>query len=395
MYILAFETSCDDTSIALFEDDTLLAMDTMSQIKIHEETGWVVPEVAAREHANNIFLVLEKVLELAYKKLEQLDYIAVTMIPGLIPSLLTWITVAKTLSKTLNIQLVEINHIEAHIFSNYLERKENDINYPLVCLTVSGWHNEIYLMDDKFSFKKVGWTQDDSAWEAFDKVAKMMWLGYPGGPIIWELAEKYKLSVIANDSEAIQKTWSFGVNGLLHSSQWQFNEWQHKIKQKLFPRSWLVKDELNFSFSWLKSSVKREIEKRTLCHTEWNEIESKYPLNIEWNSHHCLSDSSTLLGMTNKKFTLTDLDKQEIAFEFQEAVIEVLWTKIVFASKIYWVKTILLAWWVSANDRLKEYISYLLKWTDTKFIFPIKKVYSMDNAAMVGINAYYKIKNKL
>lgn len=365
MYILAFETSCDDTSVAMFEDDKLIAMDTASQIKIHEETWGVVPEVAAREHANNIFLVLNKVLESAIlchpelvsgsiesnnpfinnvpnsnncfydsklnsewqlkSVLRSIHYIAVTVTPGLMPSLLTWITVARTISKSLNIPLIEINHIEAHIFSNYLERKESVINYPLVCLTVSGWHNEIYYMENMFDFKKIWWTQDDSAGEAFDKVAKMMWLGYPGGPIISKLAEEYE-----NKSK----------------------------KSKLFPRSWLVKEELNFSFSWLKSSVKREVDKR---------------IELNW--------------------VLSEYDKQEIAFEFQEAVTEVLSTKLVNAAEKYGIKTIMLAWWVSANDRLKEYIEELIRWKDIKFIYPIKKVYSMDNAAMVWINAYYKIKN--
>lgn len=329
MKILAFETSCDDTSVALFENDVLVAMDTASQIKIHEETWWVVPEIAAREHANNIFKVLDGVLKSSKQELNSIDYIAVTITPWLMPSLLTWITVARTISIALNIPIIEINHIESHIFSNYLERKQADINYPLVCLTVSWGHNEIYYMKDMFDFTKVWWTQDDSAWEAFDKVAKMMWLWYPGGPIISNLALDY-----CND---------LSTKNCL-------------VSTKLFPRSWLIKEELNFSFSGLKSSVKREIDKR---------IEKFWELKIE--------------------------DKQEIAFEFQEAVTEVLATKLVNASEKYQVKTIMLAWWVSANDRLKEKIEELIKWKDINFIFPIKKLYSMDNAAMVWINAYYKI----
>lgn len=332
MLILAFETSCDDTSIALFKNDVLIAMDTASQIKIHEETWWVVPEIAAREHANNIFKVLDNVLKSSKQKLNTIDYIAVTVTPWLMPSLLTWITVARTISISLNIPLVEINHIESHIFSNYLDRKESDIEYPLVCLTVSGWHNEIYYMKDKFDFNKVWWTQDDSAWEAFDKVAKMMGLGYPGGPIISQLAEQYRQYM--------------STKNCLQSSN-------------LFPRSWLQKDELNFSFSGLKSSVKREIDKR--IETNWE---------------------------------LYTLDRQEIAYEFQEAVTEVLATKLVSAAEKFGVKTVMLAWWVSANDRLKEYIENLIVWKGIKFVYPAKKLYSMDNAAMVWINAYYKILQK-
>ena len=370
MKILAFETSCDDTSIALFEDDVLIAMDTASQIKIHEQTWWVVPEIAAREHANNIFKVLDNVLKNSKQSLGSIDYIAVTMTPWLMPSLLTGITVARTISISLNIPLIEINHIESHIFSNYIDRKEKDITYPLVCLTVSGGHNEIYYMKDMFDFNKVWWTQDDSAGEAFDKVAKMMWLWYPGGPIISELAEEYLdchpelVSGSIKCKNHIKKNNEANANNNINDSEIN-SEWQnlcftyYSLSSNLFPRSWLNKDELNFSFSGLKSSVKREVDKR---------IEKKWKLSIE--------------------------DRQEIAFEFQEAVTEVLATKLVNAAEKYNTKTVMLAWWVSANDRLKEYIEKLIVWKDIKFIYPIKKVYSMDNAAMVWINAYYKITKK-
>lgn len=331
MKILAFETSCDDTSLALFEDNNLVFMDTMSQIAIHNETCWVVPEVAAREHANNIFKVLENVLIWWKIKLKEIDYLAVTMTPGLIPSLLTWITVAKTISTILNIPLIEINHIEAHIFANFLEKKDEDIKFPLVCLTVSGWHNEVYYMKDKWNAEKIWSTQDDSAWEAFDKVAKMMNLWYPGWPIIWELAGKYK-----TPPASLPPQWG-GLRG------------------SLFPRVWLKKQEFDFSFSGLKSAVKREVEKR-------------------WE--------------------LTDLDKIEIAFEFQNALVEVLAYKLINAAKQKEVKTIMLAGWVSANDNLKENILKMSQKEKLNFISPIKKLYSTDNAAMVWINAYYKIKEK-
>lgn len=353
MYILAFETSCDDTSVAIFKDSELLFMDTASQIKIHNTTWWVVPEVAAREHANAIFWVLDNVLNKintspltpllkgegnSKLSLEEIDYIAVTMTPGLIPSLLTGITVARSLSNILKIPFIEINHIEAHIFANFIERKREDINYPLVCLTVSWWHNEIYFMKDMWSFDKLGWTTDDAAWEAFDKVAKMMWLGYPWGPIISKLAGKYETS-------AKSLSW------ILTPSQEQ-----GATKKDLFPRVWLAKKEFNFSFSWLKSAVKREIDKRE-----------------------------------SEKWELTIEDKREIAYEFENAVTEVLAYKLLYAWEEKRVKTVMLAWWVSANDKLNNLIreGSEKKWLD--FISPTKKIYSMDNAAMVWMNAYYKV----
>ena len=319
MYILAFETSCDDTSVAIFEDEKLLFMDTASQIKIHNITGWVVPEVAAREHANAIFEVLDNVLNWAKISFENIDYIAVTKSPWLMPSLLTGLTVARTLGNILKKEVIEINHIEAHIFANFLERKQEDIKYPLVCLTVSWGHNEIYSIKSMFDMQKIGGTTDDSAWEAFDKVAKMMWLWYPGGPVISKLAWEYK------------------------------GEWTN-----LFPRVWLKKDEFDFSFSGLKSAVKREVDKR------WD-------LSLD--------------------------DKKEISFEFENAVVEVLAYKLVNAAKKTWVKTVMLAWGVSANDKLIDIIKKLSQKENFKFIYPMKKLYSWDNAAMVWINAFYKIKN--
>jgi len=342
MKILAFETSCDDTSIAIFEDDKLLAMDTASQIKIHNITGGVVPEVAAREHANAIFWVLENVLDKTKLKLEDINYIWVTTNPWLLPSLLTGTTVASTISTVLQIPIIPINHIQAHVFSNFLEREESFVKFPLICLTVSGGHNDIYSMKNMWDLEKVGSTTDDSSGEAFDKVAKMMGLEYPGGPIISKLAEEFK---------------NVGCIpcGYPESGHPQGVSLQNK--KPLFPRVWLVKKEADFSFSGLKSAVKREVDKRV--------------------------GNAGLLSLQ---------DKIEISYEFQEAVIEVLAYKLVQVALQKWVKTVMLAWWVSANNRLKEEITRLAKKHNMEFIFPVSNLYCMDNAAMVGILTHYKIK---
>lgn len=137
MKILAFETSCDDTSVALLEDDRLLAMSTRTQME-HDATGGVVPEVAARSHANAIFPCLEDVLNETKMSLEDIDYIACTREPGLQPSLLIGMTVARTLSLANNISLLWIHHIESHLFANFLERRESEIPFPNVVLTISG-----------------------------------------------------------------------------------------------------------------------------------------------------------------------------------------------------------------------------------------------------------------
>lgn len=334
MNILAFETSCDDTSIALFKNDKIISMHTKSQIKIHNETWGVVPEVASREHANVIFDVLDEVLSEWNISLRDIDYIAVTTHPWLVPSLLTWITVASTFSQALQIPIVPIDHIEAHIFSNWLERDESEIVFPLVCLTVSWGHNELWYMHDMWTKEKLGQTQDDAAGEAYDKVAKMMWLGYPWGPIVSKYASEYR------------KLLSF---------------WDHSQEQ-IFPRVFLEKSEFGFSFSGLKSAVRREIEKRTgSTLSEWI-----------W----CLSES----------------DKYLISYEFQAAVNEVLCYKLIEAAKQKWVKTLLLAGWVSANDDLNIRVKEEAQKLWYSFFAPTKKIYSMDNAAMIGILAYYKLK---
>lgn len=191
MLHLAFETSCDDTSIALMDDDQLLQMVTRSQITEHLATQGVVPEVAARLHANVIFEVLDEVLVAGRISLTDITYIDCTSLPGLLPSLLVGKTVAKTLAHALNIPLNWIHHIEGHMFANLLERNVSDLNFPAVILTVSGGHNEIYFWKSLYEWEFLGQTRDDAAGEAFDKVAKALGLGFPGGPIVAKLAQEY------------------------------------------------------------------------------------------------------------------------------------------------------------------------------------------------------------
>lgn len=352
MKILAFETSCDDTSVAIFKNQDLLAMDTKSQIKIHNQTGWVVPEVAAREHANSIFDVLENVLQKSDTKLEEIDYIWVTVSPWLLPSLMTWTTVASTISQVLNIPIIPINHIEAHIFSNFLEREEQEIKFPLACLTVSWWHNEIYILDSMWEKKRVWFSGDDAWWEAFDKAAKMMWLWYPGWPIISDLAKK-----------------------------WEEKKWENLENKELFPRVWLVKREHNFSFSGLKSAVKREVD-----------------LRVEKNKNILENEKKNIFFMELKekqekwKILLTEDDKMEMSYEFENAITEVLAWKLIDVAKQNNLKTVMLAWWVSANTKLRQDIQKLATENNLEFIYPKKNIYCMDNAAMIWILTHYRIK---
>lgn len=180
MYLLAFETSCDDTSVAILQDGEVVDMETRSQTKAHNQTQGVVPEVAARLHADAVFEALGALLERTRLTLADIHVIACTNRPGLLPSLLVGMTVTKTLAHLLKIPLIWVNHIEAHIFANLIERDTDADMFPAICLTVSGGHNELYRWDSLFSLTLLGATQDDAAGEAFDKVAKMLGLGYPG-----------------------------------------------------------------------------------------------------------------------------------------------------------------------------------------------------------------------
>ncbi len=350
--ILAFETSCDDTSVAIFENEKLIFMDTKSQISIHNITWWVVPEVAAREHANVIFEVIENVLKESKINLEEIDYISVTTNPWLIPSLLTWITVASSFSEILKIPIIPINHIEAHIFANFLERKESDIKFPLVCLTVSGGHNDIYFMKDMWNFEKIWSSTDDAAWELFDKVAKMLNLWYPWGPIISEYAKRFSAK---------------------------------KDKYGLFPRVWLDKEKYDFSFSGLKTNIKREVDKRKL---------KKYELENSVKKDIIIEKVTKKELKFLENIILDEKDLIEISYETENAITEVLTYKLINAAKNYNTKNILLAWWVSANDKLKNSLEEICEKKWYTFLSPKKKKYSMDNAAMVGILSYYKIKYK-
>lgn len=232
MLILGIETSCDETSVAVVEDGRILRSNVIfSQIEMHRKTGGVVPEVAAREHIVKIIPVIEESLRKANCSLEDLDAIAVTYGPGLLTSLLTGVNTAMTLAKVLDIPLIPVNHIEGHMYANWIvsdqKLSENVLpappQFPLVVLTASGGHNELILWKDHGKYTFLGATLDDAAGEAFDKVARLLGLPYPGGPQISKAAE-------SGDS----------------------------AKYPL-PRAWVTK--WDFSFSGLKTAVLRLVEK--------------------------------------------------------------------------------------------------------------------------------------
>jgi N6-L-threonylcarbamoyladenine synthase len=227
MKILGIETSCDETAAAVVENGTRVISNVIfSQIPLHVKTGGVVPEVAAREHVLKIIPVIEEALKGARLALPDIDAIAVTQGPGLLSSLVIGVTAASTLASVLKKPLIPVNHIAGHIYANWLgEDPQDPIRFPIIVLTVSGGHNELVLMRSHAGYELLGETLDDAAGEAFDKVARLLGLGYPGGPQVARAAEAGNLK--------------------------RFN----------FPQAQIGKDSFDFSFSGLKTAVLNLAEK--------------------------------------------------------------------------------------------------------------------------------------
>ena len=228
VYILGIESSCDETSISIVKNGKEeIVTTTLSQIDIHKKFGGVVPEIASRSHAECITIVIEDCLSKANMKMEDITAIAVTYGPGLAGSLLVGVEAAKTLALCYNKPLIGVNHMAGHIYANNLV---DTMNFPLICLVISGGHTEIIYMDEDLSFKKIGSTIDDSVGEAFDKVARVIDVPYPGGPVI------DKLSKIGKDSYDLPLTmdddsYNFSFSGiksavinLVHNEKQRGNE---------------------------------------------------------------------------------------------------------------------------------------------------------------------------
>ena len=191
IYILAIETSCDDTSCAVLNGDRLISQITATQ-KIHEQYGGVVPELASRDHQKSILPVVDLALKKAGILLSDLSAIGITRGPGLMGSLLVGLSFAKSLSIALQIPLIEVNHMQAHVLAHFIKDNDNKPSppFPFICLTLSGGHTQLIKVNSYFDFDLIGETIDDAIGEAFDKAAKILGLSYPGGPIIDTLAKK-------------------------------------------------------------------------------------------------------------------------------------------------------------------------------------------------------------
>ncbi len=213
IYILAIESSCDETSISIVKNGTeVLSNIISSQIDIHKKFGGVVPEVASRNHLLAINGVLRECLEKAEISLQRVDAIAVTYGAGLMGALLVGVSFAKALAYALEIPLIKVNHIHGHISANYIQHK--DLRPPYICLVVSGGHTALLKVNDYSQYELIGSTTDDAVGEAYDKVAKVLGLGYPGGPIVDSTAKRGKKSISFIKKPVAKNNFSFSYSGL-------------------------------------------------------------------------------------------------------------------------------------------------------------------------------------
>lgn len=212
MRILAIESSCDETSVAIVEDGkNVLCNVVYTQIEVHKLYGGVVPEVASRRHIEKITYVIDAAMKEANLSYDDIDKIAVTSTPGLIGSLMVGVNAAKTIALAYNKPIIMVNHIHGHIYANYLE---SDFEFPLIALVVSGGHTELVLMKDHFEFEILGETLDDAVGEAYDKVARVVEVGYPGGPILDKMAKEGSPTYPLPHVKLSKDSYDFSFSGL-------------------------------------------------------------------------------------------------------------------------------------------------------------------------------------
>ncbi len=321
-YILAIESSCDDTSCAVMLNDVLLSHVTANQ-SIHSLHGGVIPELASRDHQKNIVLVVDEALKQVNVALNQIDAVAVTSGPGLMGSLLVGLSFAKSLALALNVPLIEVNHMQAHILAHFVKEKNEDKKefpeFPFLCLTVSGGHTQLVQVNDYLSFELLGQTIDDAVGEAFDKAAKILGLPYPGGPLIDKYAQLGDVT-------------------------------KYKFAETKVPNN-------DYSFSGIKTSFLYFIQRQV---------------------------------QLDKDFIANNLN--DICASYQSHLIKVLLKNVMVLLQEGKYKNFVIAGGVSANSELRKQVLYLESKFKIKTFIP-KFEFCTDNAAMIGVSAYFKFLN--
>jgi N6-L-threonylcarbamoyladenine synthase len=358
-YILGIESSCDETAAAVVRSgEEVVSNVVFSQIATHQPYGGVVPELASREHLRAIVPVVRQALADAGRSYQSVDAVAVTQGPGLAGALLVGISYAKALTFALDKPLIAVNHLEGHIHAVLLEerRKGNhELRFPLLALVVSGGHTHLYLAkrrDNSWSYQNIGHTRDDAAGEAFDKVSKLLGLGYPGGPIIDKLSTH-------GDPYAVK----------FPGSQLKHRDRNDRIRAQTY-------DGLRFDFSYsgIKTAVLRYLEIHNLQASIAERRQALSAISqpkLEDYLRHC--DQATL----------------DLVASFQRAMVEDLAGKTLAAARAYGIETLFVTGGVAANQELHQQFETDAAKEGLSVYFPSRPL-STDNAAMIAAAAYPK-----
>src|SRR5579864_6540371 len=377
-YILGIESSCDETAAAVVRSgEEVISNVVASQIATHQPYGGVVPELASREHLRAIVPVVRQALAEAGQTCESVDALAVTQGPGLAGALLVGISYAKALAFALEKPLIAVNHLEGHIHAVLLEERQKgnrELRFPVLALVVSGGHTHLYLAQQRgeiWSYENIGHTRDDAAGEAFDKVAKLLGLGYPGGPIVDRLSKhgdpravKFAISQIKHPDRRSSP----------HPSKIAKGEAPSRVERARVPAAPESHPKFDFSYSGIKTAVLRYVERHEMAQS----IEAR---------------RRALSGIAKPKLDdyLAVCDKQtlDLVASFQRAMVEDLFEKTLAAAREYDVATLFVTGGVAANNELRATFEREAAEQGLPVYFPSRPL-STDNAAMIAAAAYPK-----
>jgi len=357
-YILGIESSCDETGAAVVRSgEEILSNVVFSQIATHMPYGGVVPELASREHLRAIVPVVRKALADAGQTYQSLDAIAVTQGPGLAGALLVGLSYAKALAFALEKPLIAVNHLEGHIHAVLLEERQkgnHEVSFPVLALVVSGGHTHLYLAQQKgetWSYENIGHTRDDAAGEAFDKVAKLLGLGYPGGPVIDRLSAH-------GDPAAVK----FATSQIKHPDRKDRGTVQDN------------RPRFDFSYSGIKTGVLRYVE----THGMKEAVEKR-------------RQALAAIAKPKVEDYLEVCDRQtlNLVASFQRAMVEDLIAKTLAAAQAYDVATLFVTGGVAANNELRQSFETTAAQQGLPVFFPSRPL-STDNAAMIAAAAFPK-----
>jgi N6-L-threonylcarbamoyladenine synthase len=374
-YILGIESSCDETAAAVVRSgEQLISNVVASQIATHQPYGGVVPELASREHLRAIVPVVRQALAEANQTYNSVDAIAVTQGPGLAGALMVGISYAKALAFALDKPLIAVNHLEGHIHAVLLEERQkgnHELQFPLLALVVSGGHTHLYLAAQKnqaWTYENIGHTRDDAAGEAFDKVAKLLGLGYPGGPIVDRLAPH-------GDPTAVK----FPPAQIKHRDRREHRKEDHRGRARVGEKEAEIdRPRFDFSYSGIKTAVLRYVE----IHSMHRSIETR---------------RQALANILKPRLEdyLANCDKRtlDLVASFQRAIVEDLVGKTLAAARAYDVATLFVTGGVAANSELRSTFERDGAQEGLPVYFPSRPL-STDNAAMIAAAAYPKFLTK-